>query len=195
MPGDPANILYFTERVQATTSTGGSIAGFGTVNQMGKVVRYDTTTRTKTTILDLASRNVVNDDGLHTIAFSPDFNTVGSAGYQKMYVSSSTQGTTVLNRVEEYIVPSSGSATLSRLILQYGNNTQNNHTLSWVGFDPTATGDARNYLHIFTGDGSAGNAVNSGTGTTGKPTQNPSSVLGKVLRVDVSGGDDYDGST
>ena len=80
-PGDPANILYFTER------TSNTIGGFGAVNEMGKVWRYDVNTRTKTLVLDLSSRDVTNDDGLQTIAFSPDFNTVGAPGYHKMYVS------------------------------------------------------------------------------------------------------------
>src|SRR5262245_20734728 len=71
-PGDPANILYYTER------TSNTIGGFGAVNQMGKVWRYDADTRTKMLVLDLSSRSVTNDDGLQTIAFSPDFNTVGA---------------------------------------------------------------------------------------------------------------------
>src|SRR6188508_2974415 len=95
-PGDPANILYFTER------TSNTIGGFDPINQMGKVWRYDVNTRAKTLVLDLSSRSVTNDTGLQTIAFSPDFNAVGTPGFGKMYLSSSERGNVALSKVEEY---------------------------------------------------------------------------------------------
>jgi hypothetical protein len=113
-----------------------------------------------------------------------------------MYLSSSQAGSSALNRVEEYNVNLAGpnptyAATLSRLLLQYQNNADNNHTVDWIGFDPTATGEARNYLYISTGDGSFGNAYNGGTSPTGRPSQNPNDIAGKMLRVDVAGADAY----
>ncbi|HEY3391853.1 MAG TPA: LamG-like jellyroll fold domain-containing protein, partial [Lacipirellulaceae bacterium] len=189
-PNDPANILYLTER------TSDANPGFGAANVMGRVWRYDVDTRTRTMVLDLSSRSVTNDTGLQTIAFHPDFNTPSSAGFGKMYVSSAQSGSTALNRVEEYDVAIGGpnptyAATLSRLLLHYPNNRQNNHTIDWLGFDPTATGAARNYLYISTGDGSFGNDYNAGTSPTGRPSQNPSDIAGKMLRVDVVGADAY----
>ena len=50
-PGDPANILYFTER--AAHDGAGTFGGFGAVNNMGKVWRYDVNTRTRSLVLDL----------------------------------------------------------------------------------------------------------------------------------------------
>src|SRR5688500_17126186 len=104
-PGDPANILYFTER------TSNTIAGFSPVNDMGKVWRYDVNTRSKTLVLDLSSREITNDDGLQTIAFSPDFNTPGTPTYRKMYVSSAEYPTPggARSRVEEYTMSPSGT--------------------------------------------------------------------------------------
>jgi hypothetical protein len=191
-PNDPANILYYTERTRDANP------GFTANNVMGRVWRYDVSTRTKTLVLDLSTRSVTQDTGLQTIAFHPDFNTPESAGYGKMYLSSSQSGGTALNRVEEYTLNLAGpnptyAATLSRLLLQYQNNAQNNHTVDWIGFDPTATGEARNYLYISTGDGSFGNAYNGGTSPTGRPSQNPNDVAGKMLRVDVAGPDAYPG--
>lgn len=174
-PGDPSNVLYFTER---TTNT---VAGFNVTNQMGKIYRYDTSTRTKTLVLDLSSRTVSQDDGLTAIAFSPDFATNG-----KMYVSSAASGaSSPNNRIEEYTVGSNGSATFSRTILQYNNTGTafQNHTIDWLGFDPTASGAARNYLYINSGDGNFS--------LPNRPSQNPGDVQGKILRVDVSGGDSY----
>lgn len=198
-PGDPPNIIYYTTRISSTTS------GFSPnpPNTMGKVWRYDLNTRTSTPVLDLASRRVYNDDGLQTIAFHPDFNVAESPGYGKLYVSSAEYvgpisppngGVVPVDRVEEYFLnptnPAAG-ATYLRTILQYTNNAQNNHTIDWVGFDPNATGTARNYLYISTGDSSYGNAYNGGISPFGRPSQNPADVRGKILRVDVSGSDDY----
>lgn len=189
-PNDPVNILYYTERTRDANP------GFGASNVMGRIWRYDVTTRTKTLVLDLSSRSVTQDTGLQTIAFHPDFNTAGAAGYGKLFVSSAHVGTTAINRVEEYTVDLSGatptySAAFSRLVLEYQNNAQLNHTIDWIGFDPTATGAAKDYLYISTGDGSFGNAYNGGTSPTGRPSQNPSDVAGKMLRVAVSGADAY----
>ncbi|HYO24496.1 MAG TPA: PQQ-dependent sugar dehydrogenase [Lacipirellulaceae bacterium] len=184
-PGDPAHVLYYTER---TSDTQG---GFSVANDMGKVWRYDVDARTRSLVLDLSSREVFQDTGLQTIAFSPDFNVEGSYGYQKFYISSAERGSSALNRVEEYLVGPGGAATFSKLVLQYQNNRENNHTVNWVGFDPTAAGAARTYLYISTGDGSFGNSYSSGTSTSGRPSQNPSDVAGKFLRVDVSGPDAY----
>src|SRR5262245_30726013 len=61
-PGDPANILYFTERTQDANP------GFSAPNFMGKIWRYDLDTRTKTVVADFSSRPVTNDTGLHTLA-------------------------------------------------------------------------------------------------------------------------------
>ena len=186
-PGDPANILYFTER------TSNTIGGFGAVNQMGKVWRYDATTRAKTLVLDLSSRQVTNDTGLQTIAFSPDYSVPSAPTYRKMYVSTAEMGSTAINRVEEYTMNPDGTFGSSRTILRYNNNAQNNHTVNWIGFDPGAFGTDRNQLYISTGDGSFGNAYNGGMSPTGRPSQNSSDIAGKILRVDVSG-DSYLGN-
>lgn len=201
-PGDPSNIVYITERVSDAGTF--SIQGFSKVNQMGKVIRYDMNTGIKTTVLDLSARKVFQDDGLQNIAFHPDFATNG-----KMYVttanytgtqsfgSNGTPGTQPVptNLVEEFTVnvasPSAATTTLTRTVLNYVNNAGNNHAINWAGFDPTATGDARNYLYISTGDGAFGNNYNSGNIVGGRPSQNPSSSRGKILRVDISGGDSY----
>jgi hypothetical protein len=91
-PGDPPNIIYYTTRITTT------ISGFNAANSMGSVWRYDMNTRVSTPILTLSSRIIINDDGLQSVAFHPDFNTPATAGYGKMYVSSSQQSSTSLNR-------------------------------------------------------------------------------------------------
>ncbi len=201
-PGDPSNILYYSTRV-APGSSGGS----GT-HSMGGIFRYDTNTRTSTQILDLGARQLTLDEGLVGFAFSPDFNTPGAPGYQKLYTSTSTfqgNGQSALDRVEEFkvngpngTVPvSSGQPIVNRLILQYTHvNNDQNHTIDWIGFDPTAASlpvgtPERNYLHIITGDGDLGGEAHT------RPEQKANTALGKMLRVDVDAShpDAYSGDT
>lgn len=206
-PGDPSNIIYYTQRATSVSGQAFSIQGFNTVNHMGDVMRYDMTTGISTPVIDLTARPIFNDDGLEGLAFSPDFNNPGTPGYGKIYVSSSTyQGNGAfgssggsnngvpLDRVEEYTTtnpsnPTTANTQFTRTILSYNNNSQNNHTIDQIGFDPTATGEARNYLYISTGNGSFGNNYNGGVnGATGvgMPSQNPADVKGKILRVNVN---------
>src|SRR5690606_17550388 len=57
-----------------------------------------------------------------------------------------------------------------------------NHNAGWIGFAP---GDAAGqYLYIPTGDGGSGN-------DPGNRAQTLNNFFGKVLRLDVSGGDDF----
>jgi hypothetical protein len=128
-PGDPANVIYYSTRISAANGTGG---GFSTIKNMGGIFRYDMNTRTSTPIMNLSYRTLTGDEGLVGFAFSPDFNTLGSPGYQKLYVSSSeySNGASPIERVEEYTasgphgtvpVDGLGRAVVSRLILQYNN--------------------------------------------------------------------------
>jgi hypothetical protein len=102
---------------------------------MGKVYRYDVTTRSKDLVLDHSSRPVRDDAGLQTIAFHPDFQSNG-----KLYVSSAEDNTGVAptSRVEEFIVTNTGTAagyiaTPSRIILQYnGIALSGNHNFGWI---------------------------------------------------------------
>lgn len=192
-PGDPDDIVYYTTR----TST--DDGGFNVDNDMGKVWRYDLQTRLATEILSLESFEITQDDGLHAIAFHPDFNSSGEDGYGRLFVSSAQKGpgsgSVASNRVDEFtLLNTNGSfktpaevLTTLRQILAYPNLTSwNNHTIDWIGFDPGATGDARDYLYISTGNGTFGSIGSD-------PSQDPSDLKGKLLRVDISGGDDYAG--
>src|SRR5947209_15238023 len=84
-PGDPSNVLYFSQRI--TTA----LSGFGAVNSMGGIYRsvVNGTASTAQLVLDFSSRNITNDDGLQTFAFSPDFNNATTSGYGKIYVANS----------------------------------------------------------------------------------------------------------
>ena len=149
--------------ITAASGTGG---GFSTLNNMGGIFRYDMNTRTSTEIMSLSYRQLTGDEGLVGFAFSPDFNNPGTPGYQKLYVSSSQNGTTATERVEEYTVngpngtvpiDANNHPVVSNLVLQYNNiKTDPNHTIDWIGFDPTALGrigGAKLFVHCRRGRG------------------------------------------
>jgi len=204
-PGDPPGVIYYSTRCMST-----DVGGFGNTNHMGSIWRYDINTRAPPTeIMNLNYRTFSGDEGLVGFAFSPDFNTPGAPGYQKLYVSSSQAGATATERVEEYVcngpngtVPpdpaNMNHAKINSTVLQYNNiKTDPNHTIDWIGFDPTASSHAvgtadRNYLYISCGDGDIGGEAQN------RPEQKANMVLGKLLRVDVdvtNHGDAYPGTS
>src|SRR6185503_1923134 len=72
----------------------------------GGIFRYDLNTRTSTLVMSLQHRQLTGDEGLVGFTFSPDFNTPGAPGFQKMYVSSSQfngSNASPVDRVEEYV--------------------------------------------------------------------------------------------
>ena len=155
-PGDNRN-LYIVERM-------------GDDGELGGIIRYDPVTQTKETFLDL-SGPLVQDGGAFVLAFHPDYATNG-----RFYVTSMVGAT---NHLDEYRVVG-GTPTFQRTLLQY-DNPRTQHTITWTGFKPGATGAERNYLYVNTGDGGIQSDetgfVNNG--------QNPRTVMGKVLRLDV----------
>jgi len=152
-------------------------------------------------ILDLATEEVLADPylqvtnldtgfekGLLGLAFHPDFETNG-----KLFVYASQNGGSRNHRsqVFEYTVedPMNSNvvdASTQRSVLRF-DQPFGNHNGGWIGFDPTATGDARNHLYIGTGDGGAANDPENNSQDI---TDN---LLGKLLRIDVSG-DDFSSS-
>jgi hypothetical protein len=183
-PGDPANVIYYMTRV----TTGGANAGNGT---HGSIYRYNMDTRVSTEILNLSHRNLTLDLGPQGFTFHPDFNTPGTPGHQKMYVSSAATGGPV-NFVEEYAtsgpngtVPvngGTGQPIVNRTLLQYTNVfADNNHVIDWIGFDPRAPvgSPERNYLYISAGDGSNGQQAHN------RPEQKSNLLQGKLLRIDI----------
>ena len=140
-------------------------------------------------VADFLSLDVArgSERGLLGLAFHPDYLDNG-----KLYVYASRFGGTTDHRshIFEYTVDGDPAESLTvdpnsqRSVMQF-NQPFGNHNGGWIGFDPTATGEERNYLYIATGDGGAG----------GDPRNNSQDVtenlLGKILRIDVGGQDDF----
>ncbi len=146
-------------------------------------------------ILDLATGDVADEPfltvpqlatggerGLLGLAFHPDYATNGN-----FYVYASQPGGSQNHRSQIFEYSVAGDAATSnvadadsqRSILRI-DQPFSNHNGGWIGFDPTAEGDARNQLFVATGDGGSGNDPENNS-------QDVSNLLGNILRIDVSG--------
>jgi len=106
--------------------------------------------------------------GLLGLAFHPQYD---SNGY--FYVNyTNTSGNTVIARYQVTANPDSADTSTAQILLTIPQPFSN-HNGGWIGFGPND-----GYLYIATGDGgSSGDPQNNG--------QNKTSLLGKILRVDV----------
>lgn len=118
------------------------------------------------------------EQGLLGLAFHPGFATNGY-----FYININPAGGVNRTEIQRYQVlgdPMStnvADATSRTLILTY-TQPFDNHNGGWIGFGPDG------YLYIASGDGGSGNdPQNNG--------QNRSSLLGKILRIDVDGAEPY----
>ena len=118
------------------------------------------------------------EQGLLGLAFHPGFATNGY-----FYININPSGGTNRTEIQRYKVqgdPTTNNvadASSRTLILTY-TQPYDNHNGGWIGFGPDG------YLYIASGDGGSGNdPQNHG--------QNRSSLLGKILRIDVDGAEPY----
>ena len=109
-----------------------------------------------------------NEQGLLGLAFAPDYATSG-----RFYIDyTDAQGHTHIER--RYVSaanPDSASDSTQTVMFIY--QPYNNHNGGWIAFGPDG------YLYIAMGDGGSG-------GDPENRAQNPDSLLGKILRIDVS---------
>ena len=181
-PGDDNN-LYIAE-----------LRSGSNVNNLGDIVRYDRITHTKTTVIDFSSISTAADGGVVGIAFHPNYQTNGL--FYVDYNRAENNGTTGYNNyLQEYHMNPDGTAALTSrgTILKYPTlNNINFHTVDWIGFDPTANGDARNYLYVTTGDGGPNIGTGFATSTllpaadrNGPYPIKPTNLYGKILRLNI----------
>lgn len=116
-----------------------------------------------------ASISTSGERGLLGLALSPNF-----ASDQRVYVNLiNLAGDTELRRFETFAgAPDQVDPATSDVILTF-SQPDSNHNAGWIGFD------ASGFLVFPTGDG-------GGSGDPSDFAQNPQSMLGKVLRIDVS---------
>ena len=170
-PGDDNN-LYIVQRA-------------GTNNTVGDIVRYNRSSGITSPYFNVPG-SLVQDGGLLGMTFHPDFQTNGL-----LYVTSLVGSQ---SKLEEYQVAgggqTGGTPAFRRTVLEYAN-PRTQHTIDWIGFKPGATGAERNVLYVTTGDG--GVQADSSNGTWVNNGQDPTTVMGKMLRlnVDINAPDAY----
>lgn len=144
--------------------------------------------------LDLRDRMVTlsttyDERGLLGLAFHPNFQSNG-----KFYVfySAPPSGLTPAgfnceNRVSQFFVSSDvnrGDAGTEKILLRI-QKPQANHNGGDIAFGPDG------FLYISSGDGGGANDVGIGHATQIGNAQDKTSLLGKILRIDVNNGDPY----
>src|SRR5438093_7271723 len=109
------------------------------------------------------------EQGLLGLAFAPDYSTTG-----RFYINytDSIGGTTVIERFTVSANPDVANPTGTRILTI--PQPFENHNGGWIAFGPDG------YLYFSTGDGGSGGAPDD-------RAQNLNVLLGKILRIDVSG--------
>jgi glucose/arabinose dehydrogenase len=148
-----------------------------TVEKAGRILLVENSVVQPTPFLDITDRvgSQRNEQGLLSVAFPPDFATSGL-----FYVDyTDRRGDTVVARYGLMAGdPGQADPSSEQIILQIEQPAAN-HNGGQVKFGPDG------YLYIGTGDG----------GQAGDPwgnAQNPNELLGKILRIDVTGADTYE---
>lgn len=140
------------------------------VTEQAGRIRILNTNGSKSTFLDIRSRvsDNANERGLLGLAFAPDYDTTG-----RFYVNyTNNSGDTVIAR---YTVSSNPNvANNGETILLTIDQGSSNHNGGKILFGPDG------FLYIGMGDG-------GGSGDQPNNSQNKNRLLGKLLRIDVSG--------
>lgn len=141
------------------------------VEQTGTIRILENGALAQTPFLDV-SRSVSRggEQGLLGLAFHPDY-----AGNGKFYVNFTDRGGDT--RIVEYTVsdnPAAADPESARVLLTV-EQPNRNHNGGWIAFGPDGL------LYVAMGDG-------GGAGDRNGNAQNPSSLLGKILRLDVEAG-------
>jgi MYXO-CTERM domain-containing protein len=132
--------------------------------------------------LELAAVATDGEQGLLGLAFHPDYASNG------VFFVSYTDPSWATN-VVRYTVsadPDVADPESAELVLRLAQ-PQTNHNGGWIGFGPEPDGA----LYVPLGDGGGGHDDDAGHTPAVGNGQDPGVLLGKILRLDVEGDDDY----
>jgi glucose/arabinose dehydrogenase len=157
-----------TNPVFVTSANDGSDRLF-VVEQPGRIRIAQNGTLVTTPFLDIRDRVLTGgEQGLLSIAFPP-----GYTEKQHFYVYYTNRaGNLVISRYRLTTDPNLADPNSEQIILTINHPTYTNHNGGQLAFGPDG------YLYIGTGDGGGGGDPNNNA-------QNPASLLGKILRIDV----------
>lgn len=139
------------------------------VEQSGQIRIAQNGSLLPTPFLDIRSRVLTGgEQGLLSVAFPPDYTTK-----QHFYVYyTNPAGNLTIARYRLTADPNVADPNSEQIILTIAHPTYTNHNGGQLAFGPDG------YLYIGTGDG-------GGSGDPNNNAQNPASLLGKLLRIDV----------
>ena len=126
--------------------------------------------------IDISDRVLLGSErGLLGLAFAPDYAT---SGYFYLYYTSSVDdgdgpGDITISRFSRGATADQANPASELPLLTIEHSSQGNHNGGMIAFGPSD-----GFLYIATGDGGGGNDPD-------RNAQNPSSLLGKLLRIDV----------
>ena len=144
------------------------------VEQAGKVLIYENSLLSQP-FLDISDRvqspasGGGNEEGLLSVAFPPEF---GSKVNHFYVYYTNKHGDNQVSRFDVSADADLADADTEKLVIYINHPTYSNHNGGQLAFGPDG------YLYIGTGDGGGG-------GDPNKNAQNPGSLLGKILRIDV----------
>ncbi len=141
--------------------------------QGGKIMIYDGAQVVGTPFLDVSSLiSTGGERGLLSVAFHPNYE---SNGFLYVFYTRSSDGALVIARYHVSPDPNIVDASSAFVLLTIPHAGASNHNGGQLQFGPDG------YLYIGTGDG----------GTGGSSAQSGTSLLGKILRIDVDSGSPY----
>lgn len=201
-PGDPVDSVRlevladgFVSPVALLDPADGSGRLF-VVDQIGRIEIVDGNgERVLPPFLDLTDRVIglsssYDERGLLGLAFHPDYATNGRFFvYYTAAPDTATGGIDGVNRVSQFRVSDADAnqadADGERVLLAM-DSPQPNHNGGQLAFGPDG------FLYIGTGDGGGANDAGAGHTVGTGNGQDASTLLGKILRIDVDRGDPYD---
>ncbi len=166
-----------------------------------KVVDLVSKTVLSTLFLNIPDTDAANEGGLVGLAFNPDYNKVGTAGFGKFYtyvtvdngglpVTAGTARDRHLSVLDSHppilsVPPIRTSPAPTATEIMSWARPEDNHVGGWIGFNPKDT--VNRYLYIDSGDGGLSNDSGAGHYEPGGNAQNiTSDFMGKQLRIDVT---------
>ena len=148
-----------------------------------KVLDITSSGATPTVFMDIDARvtggtTENSEQGLLGLAFDPDYENNGF-----FYVNYTAGSTTRISRFSvDANDPNLGDDTSEDILLTF-SQPQANHNAGWIGFGPND-----GLLYVATGDGGGANDGGTGhTAATGNGQDITNNLLGKMLRLDVTG--------
>src|SRR5436190_7949077 len=175
----------FSEPVAVTAPPGDTNRLFVIELETGLIRIYNRITRSieTTSFMDVPGVITGGERGLLGIAFHPDYANNGFFYVNYVANGGGTSGHTEITRFRVTGDPATSNIadpSTKKVLLTY-DQPETNHKGGWIGFGKDG------FLYIAAGDGGGGNDQH---GTIGN-AQDRTVLLGKILRIDVDGGDPY----